>query len=76
MTTTHDLPHLSPRERQTLEMIAKGLSNPQIAENLDLSVETVRIYVKGVLRRLQAANRVEATVIFIEARGPKKRKAK
>jgi DNA-binding CsgD family transcriptional regulator len=53
-------PSLSPRERQTLTLLAAGFSTAEMAQHLGLSKETVRNHVKGVLRRLGASSRVEA----------------
>jgi DNA-binding CsgD family transcriptional regulator len=53
-------PSLSPRERQTLTLLAAGLSTGQMAQQMGLSPETVRNYVKRVLRSLGARSRVEA----------------
>jgi DNA-binding CsgD family transcriptional regulator len=53
-------PRLSPRERETLTLLAAGYSTPQMAEQMAISTETVRNHVKRVLRTLDARSRVEA----------------
>jgi DNA-binding CsgD family transcriptional regulator len=53
-------PRLSPRERETLTLLAGGCSTAQMAEQMSISKETVRNHVKGVLRSLGARSRVEA----------------
>jgi DNA-binding CsgD family transcriptional regulator len=53
-------PSLSPRERETLMLLAAGCSTGQMAEKMSISKETVRNHVKGVLRSLGATSRVEA----------------
>jgi DNA-binding CsgD family transcriptional regulator len=53
-------PLLSPRERQTLTLLAGGYSTAQMAQQMRISKETVRNHVKGVLRSLGARSRVEA----------------
>jgi DNA-binding CsgD family transcriptional regulator len=53
-------PRLSPRERETLTLLAAGYSTVQMAEQMSISKETVRNHVKGVLRSLGARSRVEA----------------
>jgi DNA-binding CsgD family transcriptional regulator len=53
-------PRLSPRERETLTLLAAGYSTEQMAEQMSIASETVRNHVKSVLRRLGARSRVEA----------------
>lgn len=51
---------LSPRERQVLEMIARGLRNKEIGFELGISEETVKGYVKTILSKLDVSDRTEA----------------
>jgi DNA-binding CsgD family transcriptional regulator len=51
---------LTPREHQTLTLLAAGCSTPRMAELMGISNETVRNHVKGLRRRLGARSRVEA----------------
>tara|TARA_B110000879_G_scaffold94394_1_gene129145 strand:+ start:444 stop:1115 length:672 start_codon:yes stop_codon:yes gene_type:complete len=51
---------LTNRETQILEILAKGLSNKEIANIFDLSVHTINVHVRNIYRKLQAANRTEA----------------
>lgn len=53
-------PQLTARERDVLELIALGLSNPVIAERLGLSPKTVRNNVSNIFAKLQVATRAEA----------------
>jgi DNA-binding CsgD family transcriptional regulator len=53
-------PRLSPRERETLTLLAAGHSTMEIAERMAISKETVRNHVKRVLRSLDASSRLEA----------------
>ncbi len=53
-------PRISPRERETLTLLAAGHSTAEIAERMAISKETVRNHVKRVLRALDASSRVEA----------------
>src|SRR5436309_193119 len=53
-------PHLTPRQREILDLIASGLSTSEIAKELALSPETVRNHLRGVLRELHAHTRLEA----------------
>jgi len=55
-------PMLTARERDLLQLLARGLSNAQIAAELGLSVKTVGNYVSSVLTKLQVADRAQAIV--------------
>ena len=59
-------PVLSPREQETLTLLAVGYSTAQMAQQMGISKETVRNHVKGLLRSLGARSRVEA---IAKARG-------
>lgn len=54
---------LTAREQATLELVATGLTNPQIADRLMISVSTVNFHVHNVLDKLGAKTRTEAVVI-------------
>jgi DNA-binding CsgD family transcriptional regulator len=58
------LGQLTPREREVLVLLASGASNQQIAEALVLSEATVKTHVRGVLRKLEVANRTEAVARY------------
>ena len=51
---------LTPRQHEVLRSLARGCSTAQIAESLNLSRETVRNHVRGVLRALQTHSRLAA----------------
>ncbi|MFN8287949.1 MAG: LuxR C-terminal-related transcriptional regulator [Chitinophagales bacterium] len=51
---------LSNREQQTLALIADGLATKHIAEQLNISVDTVETHRKNLLRKLNAVNMAEA----------------
>ena len=53
---------LTPREMQVLQLVAQGLSNPEIAAKLFISERTVRNYVSHILDKLHLANRVQAAL--------------
>jgi two-component system nitrate/nitrite response regulator NarL len=59
---------LTPREEEILALIAKGFSNKIIARELDLSVGTVKVHVKHVLKKLKLKTRVEAAVWAVNSR--------
>lgn len=56
--------HLSPRETETLELICEGLSNKEIADRLDISIETVRMHLKHIYDKLHVRSRTEAAMKF------------
>ncbi len=51
---------LSPREREVLQLAAKGLRNKDIADNLRISVRTVEGHFNNIFNKLNVASRVEA----------------
>lgn len=55
--------HLSPREKQVLQLIADGYENKQIARELDISEATVKTYVRETFERLGATSRAQAVAI-------------
>lgn len=56
---------LTAREQSIAALLAQGRSNPEIAEALFLSPETVKDNVARIIRKLGASNRVEAAVRFL-----------
>jgi DNA-binding NarL/FixJ family response regulator len=58
-------PTLSGREMDVLRLVAKGYANKEIASALQLSLETVRSYLKSVYDKLQVKSRTEAAVKFL-----------
>ena len=59
---------LSPREREVLALLARGLTGEQIAERLVLSPETVRTHIRNAREKLGASTRVEAVTMALLAR--------
>jgi DNA-binding NarL/FixJ family response regulator len=59
--TDPELDVLTPREREVLQLIARGYRYKEIAARLHLSVKTVETHVSAVLRKLQLSNRNELT---------------
>jgi DNA-binding CsgD family transcriptional regulator/tetratricopeptide (TPR) repeat protein len=51
---------LSPREAQILELVARGLSNREIGEELSISGHTAANHIRSILRKTECANRTEA----------------
>lgn len=64
-TTSQEEPklHLSPREKQVLQLIADGYENKQIARELEISEATVKTYVRETFDRLGATSRAQAVAI-------------
>jgi DNA-binding NarL/FixJ family response regulator len=59
--TDEELDTLTPREREVLQLIARGYLYKEIAARLHLSVKTVEAHVSSVLRKLQLSTRHELT---------------
>jgi two-component system, NarL family, nitrate/nitrite response regulator NarL len=53
---------LTKREEQILELVARGLTNKEIANTLSISEKTVKHYMTNVMQKLQVRNRVEAVL--------------
>jgi DNA-binding NarL/FixJ family response regulator len=60
------VPDLTKREIEILNLVAKGFSNKQIAEELHVSERTIRFHMENILTKLNADNRVEAVTIAIK----------
>jgi DNA-binding NarL/FixJ family response regulator len=55
---------LTERERQVLDLVARGLSNGQIAEELFISTKTASVHVSNILRKTGATTRTGAAYVF------------
>ena len=61
-----EIESLTPRERETLAWLAKGVSNKHIARGLDVAESTVKVHVQSILRKLNLSSRVQAAVYAVE----------
>jgi len=58
---------LSAREQQVLDLLAEGFSYKQIAAELDLSMGTIRTYIRSMYEKLHVNSRTEAVVKYLDA---------
>lgn len=56
-------PHLTPRQNQVLHLLSNGHSTHQIADELHLSVDTVRNHIRRMMRTLGVHSRIEALAV-------------
>ncbi len=60
-----DISHLTPRQRDVLQLLALGQSNQEIAGELGIALATVKLHVNAILRSLKVRNRTEAAAMAI-----------
>lgn len=60
-----DIDSISPREREILDLLSKGLAYKEIAYRLDISLDTVRTHLKRLYGKLHVHSRTEAVVKYL-----------
>jgi len=60
---------LTDRETQILKEVAKGYRNKQIANELFISEQTVKVHMKKLLKKLNVSSRTAATILYLERYG-------
>jgi two-component system NarL family response regulator len=58
-------PRLTDRELQVLKLVAQGMSNREVAEDLFISENTVKNHVRNILEKLHLHSRMEAVVYAV-----------
>ena len=61
MATAAPVPRLTRRESEILRLVAEGKPNQQIAGDLWITEQTVKYHVSNIYRKLEVANRTEAS---------------
>jgi NarL family two-component system response regulator LiaR len=61
----HGDPGLTPREREVLALVARGLANKRIAQELGIAEKTVKIHVSRILHKLGVADRTQAALYAV-----------
>ena len=60
-----DIPRLTPGEKEFLDQLAKGYAYKEIADRMNISIDTVRSYVRTVYEKLHVHSRTEAVVKYL-----------
>ena len=60
--------HLTPREQQVLELLAKGAPYKQIGDAMGIGIETIRTYIRRIYEKLHVHSRIEAVMKYMDSR--------
>ncbi len=69
-------PHLTPREEEVLDLLTEGLSNREIAEELVVSIKTVKTHVSNILQKLHLSDRNQARFWALQRRAQQEQEKK
>jgi DNA-binding NarL/FixJ family response regulator len=58
---------LTPREREILALVGRGMSNPEISDRLVIAENTVKVHLRNILDKLQVHSRAQAAAIAAQA---------
>lgn len=64
--TSPELEKLSPREKEILDQLSKGYLYKEIVDNLGISLDTVRTYIRGIYTKLHVHSRTEAVLKYLK----------
>src|SRR5690349_2030186 len=64
---SNDSSQISEREREILRLVATGATNQQIAYQLNISVNTVKVHLRNIFGKIGVASRTEATVFAVRS---------
>ena len=68
-TARNHLGRLSSREREIAELVAQGLNNQDIADQLVVSMATMKSHMQHILKKIGGTSRVHIAIMVLEARG-------
>jgi DNA-binding CsgD family transcriptional regulator len=69
-TTAATTANLSRRELEVIAMTSRGLTNNEIAGNLDVTIHAVKFHLASIYRKLGVTNRTEAAVAYLQGAPP------